>query len=111
MIESRVRICTGGRKGARRWIIKIRVETCCRRVLIVERSASCQNLAVCENGRTHLDARLRHVWSVVPGGRGGSKVDELSRGRRRIAAAQDEDTGIIIVGRCEGKQYGCTVRA
>src|SRR5215813_14534955 len=103
MIESRVRIRTSGREGVGRWIIKIRVETCCRRVLIVERSASCQNLAICENRRTHLYARLRHVGPPVPSGRWRRKIDGLRGGRRRVAASEDEDTGTVIVGRCEGK--------
>src|SRR5205814_5905764 len=103
MIESRVRICTSGRKGVRGWIIKICVETRRRSVLIIERTASGQNSAIRQNRRAHLDARLGHIRSPAPRRSARPEVDEFSRRSGGIAAAHDEDARIIIITGHEGK--------
>ena len=99
MIEARKRFRARGAEGIRIGVVHVGIKTSGGGVFVIQGAPECENFAVGENGRVHLDAWLRHAWTIHPFRGGCREIDDFCGCGRRIAAAEDHDPRLVTVGR------------
>ena len=98
VIEAWVSVHSRGTETVRVRIVQVGIPACGCCILIVRRSAGCQDSAVRQDRRIHFDAGLRHRRSVLPLHRRRAEIDDFRRSAGGSASSEVHDPRSVVGG-------------